>query len=265
MFTALVMYLLTGAFAGFLAGLLGIGGGLVIVPMLTFMFTSQGLPHEHILHLALGTSLTSILFTSLSSLHAHNKRGAVVWSVVLRITPGIIAGTLFGTWIAAQLSTGFLKIFFSCFLYYVGFQMLLGIRPQPKRGLPGTTGITTAGGIIGIFSSLVGIGGGTLSVPFLTWCNTPMHKAIGTSAAIGFPIALAGATGYMINGLMAEGLPADCFGFIHLTALGTIVLASVAMAPLGAKTAHSLPVSKLKKCFAVLLFVLATRMVWSLF
>jgi uncharacterized protein len=265
MITALVMYLLTGAFAGFLAGLLGIGGGLVIVPMLTFMFTSQGLPHEHILHLALGTSLASILFTSVSSLKAHHNRGAVIWPVVLRITPGIIGGTLFGAWIAAQLSTGFLKIFFACFLYYVGTQMLLGIKPKPNRDLPKTAGMTAAGGIVGIFSSLVGIGGGTLTVPFLTWCNTSMHKAIGTSAAIGFPIAIAGATGYLLNGLMAEGLPSFCLGFIHLPALGTIVLASVAMAPLGAKTAHSLPVGKLKKFFALLLFVLATRMVWSMF
>jgi uncharacterized membrane protein YfcA len=264
MITSLVMYLCTGAFAGFLAGLLGIGGGLVIVPMLTFMFTAQGLPQEHILHLALGTSLTSILFTSVSSLHAHNKRGAVIWPVVLRITPGIIGGTLLGTWIAAQLSTSFLKIFFACFLYYVGSQMLLGIRPKPNRDLPRTPGMTLSGGIIGIFSSLVGIGGGTLSVPFLTWCNTPMHKAIGTSAAIGFPIALAGATGYLVNGLMAQGLPASCFGFIHVTALVTIVLASVTLAPLGAKTAHSLPVPKLKIFFALLLFVLATRMVWTL-
>ncbi len=264
MLTSLVMYLLTGAFAGFLAGLLGIGGGLVIVPILTFMFTSQGLPHDYILHLALGTSLSSILFTSLSSLRAHNQRGAVIWPLVLRITPGIILGTLFGTWVAAHLSTTFLKIFFACFLYYVGTQMLLNIRPRPNRELPNTPGMTAAGGIIGIFSSLVGIGGGTLSVPFLTWCNTPMHKAIGTSAAIGFPIALAGATGYLINGLMIQGLPATCFGFIHLTALATIVVASVVMAPLGAKTAHSLPVPKLKKCFAGLLFILATRMVWSL-
>lgn len=265
MLTPLVMYLLTGAFAGFLAGLLGIGGGLVIVPILTFMFTSQGLPHEHILHLALGTSLASILFTSVSSLRAHHKRGAVIWPVVLRITPGIIGGTLFGTWIAAQLSTGFLKVFFACFLYYVGTQMLLSIKPKPNRDLPQTAGMTAAGGIIGIFSSLVGIGGGTLSVPFLTWCNITMHKAIGTSAAIGFPIAIAGATGYLLNGLVAEGLPDSCFGFIHLPALATIVLASVSLAPIGARTAHSLPVAKLKKCFALLLFVLATRMVWSLF
>ena len=265
MFTAIIMYLLLGSVAGFLAGLLGIGGGLVIVPMLTFMFTSQGLPPEHILHLALGTSLASIMFTSISSMRAHNKREAVLWPTFWKITPGIIVGTLVGAWIAAQLSTNFLKIFFAGFLYYVASQMLLNIRPKPNRELPGTAGITGAGGIIGIFSSLVGIGGGTLSVPFLTWCNIPMHKAIGTSAAIGFPIAVAGAAGYLVNGLMATGLPTSCFGFIHLTALATIVIASVSTAPLGAKTAHNLPVAKLKKFFALLLLFLATRMMWSLF
>ena len=265
MLTSLIMYLLLGSVAGFLAGLLGIGGGLVIVPMLTFMFTSQGLPHEHILHLALGTSLASIMFTSVSSMRAHNKRDAVLWPTFWRITPGIIAGTLFGAWIAAQLSTNFLKIFFACFLYYVSLKMFLKMQPKANRELPGTVGMTGAGGIIGIFSSLVGIGGGTLSVPFLTWCGTAMHKAIGTSAAIGFPIAVAGAAGYLLNGLNAQSLPSYCLGFIHLPALATIVVASVSMAPFGAKTAHNLPVAKLKKYFAILLFILATRMMWSLF
>ena len=259
-----ITYLGLGAVAGVLAGLLGIGGGLVIVPMLTFMFTSQGLPHEHILHLALGTSLTSIIFTSVSSMRAHNKKGAVVWPVVLRITPGIIFGTLFGSWIAAGLSTNALKVVFAVFLFYVGTQMLLGIKPKPTRAVPGAGGIFGAGSIIGIFSSLVGIGGGTLSVPFLVWCNTAMHTAIGTSAAIGLPIALAGAAGYMLNGLSVETLPPGTIGFVHLTALAGIVVASVCTAPLGAALAHRLPVAKLKRIFAALLYVLGVRMLWSL-
>lgn len=264
MLVSMILYIALGAFAGVLAGLLGIGGGLIIVPMLTFLFTGQGLPEQHIVHMALGTSLTSIIFTSISSLRAHNKRGAVIWPVVLRITPGILAGTLFGTWIAAQLSTGFLKIFFAVFLYYVGTQMLIGIKPKASRDIPGTVGITSAGGVIGIFSSLVGIGGGTLSVPFLTWCNTEMRKAIGTSAAIGFPIALAGAVGFIINGMGVEGLPSGTLGYVHLTALFGIVIASVMTAPVGAKLAHTLPVPRLKKFFAFLLYFLATRMLWSL-
>lgn len=257
-------YVFLGALAGLLAGLLGIGGGLVIVPILTFMFTAQGFTPESIVHMALGTSLASIIFTSVSSVLAHNKRQAVIWPVIFRITPGIIAGTFLGTFIAAWLSTNALKVFFSVFLYYVATQMLIGIKPKASRSIPKTPGMFAAGSTIGVFSSLAGIGGGTLSVPFLVWCNTAMHQAIGTSAAIGFPIAVAGATGYMLNGLNVAGLPEYTLGFVHLVALGGIVGASILTAPLGAWLAHKLPVDKLKKIFACLLYALATRMILSL-
>jgi hypothetical protein len=264
--TWIASYVVLGAVAGVLAGLLGIGGGLVIVPFLTFMFTAQGFAPDYIVHMALGTSLASIIFTSMSSVMAHHKRGAVVWPVVFRITPGIIAGSLFGTVVAAQLSSAVLKGFFSAFLYYVATQMLIGIKPKPSRSTPKTAGMFAAGGTIGIFSSLAGIGGGTLTVPFLVWCNTIMHKAIGTAAAVGFPIAIAGTAGYIANGLsVAEALPGHTLGFIHLTALASIVAASVLTAPIGAWLAHRLPVDKLKKIFAFLLFLLATRMLVSLF
>lgn len=260
-----VHYLCAGAVAGVLAGLLGIGGGLIIVPMLTFVFTSQGIAHEVILHMALGTSLASIMFTSVSSMRSHHKHEAVIWPVVFRITPGILVGTFAGTWIAAMLSTNFLKGFFGIFLYYVATQMLMGMKPKPTRDVPGTSGIFAAGNIIGVFSSLVGIGGGTLSVPFLVWCNIKVHKAIGTSAAIGLPIAIAGTLGYLVNGLGAEGLPPTSIGFINLGALAGIVSASVLTAPIGAKLAHSLPIDKLKKAFAVLLYLVGTRMLISVF
>ena len=264
MLTALVMYLALGAFAGVLAGLLGIGGGLVIVPMLSFMFSAQGLPDAYILHLALGTSLATIIFTSISSLRAHHQHGAVKWPVFWRIAPGIVVGTFLGSWIAAQLSTNFLKGFFACFLFYVGVRMLRGSKPKPARQLPGTLGIFGAGSGIGIFSSLVGIGGGTLSVPFLVWCNVTMHMAIGTAAAIGLPIAVAGSLGYVINGLGTESLPWYCLGFVHVPALVGIILASVLTAPFGARLAHTLPVAKLKKIFAVLLLFVGLRMLWTL-
>ncbi len=257
-----VLYIILGAVAGVLAGLLGIGGGIVIVPMLTFIFTAQGIPHEHILHIALGTSLTSIIFTSISSVNAHNKRGAVLWSVVFSITPGILVGTFLGTWIAALLSTNFLRGFSGLFLIYVATQMLLGIKPKPTRDIPNTLGMVSMGSVIGIFSSLVGIGGGSLSVPFLLWCNTAIHKAIGTAGAIGFPIAIAGTLGYIINGLGVSNLPAHTFGFIHIPSLSGIVIASICTAPYGAKLAHSLPVDKLKKIFAVLLYFVGIRMIW---
>jgi len=256
--------MILGAVAGLLAGMLGIGGGLVIVPILTFMFAAQGFPHDHIVHMALGTSLASIIFTSLSSVLAHHRRSAVLWPVVFRITPGILAGSLLGTFIAARLSTNVLKGFFSIFLYFVATQMLIGIKPKPSRSTPQTPGMFAAGSFIGIFSSLAGIGGGTLSVPFLVWCNTVMQQAIGTSAAIGFPIAIAGASGFVLNGLNVPDLPNHCLGFIHLVSLACIVAASVLTAPLGARLAHRLPVNKLKKIFACLLYILATRMALSL-
>lgn len=259
-----VSYVALGGFAGVLAGLLGVGGGLIIVPALVSLFAAQQLPAGYILHLALGTSLASIMFTSMSSMRAHHKRGAVDWRIVGRITPGILAGTLFGSWVVAQLSTGFLKGCFVLFLYYVALQIFLDIRPKAHRQLPGTGGIFGVGGVIGGVSSLVGIGGGSMSVPFMLWCNVPLHRAIGTSAAIGFPIALAGTIGYAVNGSAINGLPSLSFGFIYLPALVGITVASVLTAPLGAHLAHSLPVARVKKGFALLLIIMGTRMLLGL-
>ena len=259
-----LLYLAIGAFAGVLAGLLGVGGGLVIVPMLTFMFTFQGLPVAHILHLALGTSMASIMFTSLSSVRAHHWKGAVNWQAVRRITPGIMIGTFAGSCVAAQLSTGFLKVFFVIFQYYVATQLLLDIKPKPHRQLPGNVAMFGVGSLIGGISSLVGIGGGTMSVPFMIWCNAAMYTAIGTSAAIGFPIALAGTAGYVVNGLAVQ-LPQYSLGFVYLPALLGVAAASIITAPLGARLAHSLPIDKLKKVFALLLFVMGTKLLLSLF
>ncbi|MBA3014931.1 MAG: sulfite exporter TauE/SafE family protein [Proteobacteria bacterium] len=260
----ILTYLAVGAVAGVLAGLLGIGGGLVIVPMLIFCFSSQRLPHEVIMHLALGTSMASIIFTSISSFLAHHKRGAVHWTAVRRIVPGILTGTFLGSCVAARLSTNFLKGFLVIFLYYVVTQMLMGSKPKAGRELPGIVGISAVGGGIGILSSLVGIGGGTMSVPFLLWSNLGLHQAIGTSAAIGFPIAVSGTLGYLVNGISATELPPFSIGYIYLPALAGIVLASVITAPVGVRLAHSLPVKKLKRIFAILLLVVATKMLLDL-
>ncbi len=260
-----LLYLCLGSFVGIIAGLLGIGGGLVIVPLLSFTFAIQGVPAESILHLALGTSLASIIFTSISSLRAHHSHQAVLWPVVVKITPGIIAGTYFGSWIAAHLSTGFLKVFFGFFLLYAATQMLLGYKPKPSRELPKSPMMIFAGGIIGIFSSLVGIGGGTLSVPFLVFHNTVIQKAIGTSSAIGLPIALAGTAGYIVHGWGVAGLPQGSFGYVYLTPLVGIVLASVCTAPIGARLTHRLPVARLKKIFAVLLYLVSIKMLLGSF
>lgn len=266
MLTTILLYLVVGAFAGILAGLLGVGGGLIIVPILNFTLAMQGIPDGLIQHLALGTSLASIMFTSVSSFRAHSKRGAVLWQpVVFRITPGIITGTLIGSWVAAGLSSTFLKGFFVCFLYWVAAQMLFNFKPKPSRDLPGNAGMFGVGNLIGAVSSLVGIGGGTLSVPFMAWCNVPIHTAIGTSAAIGFPIAVAGTIGYIFTGLSVPDMPAYTLGYIYIPGLIGIVAASMLTAPYGVRLSHSLPVPKLKRIFAVLLLVMATRMLWSLF
>lgn len=265
MLTSLVLFVILGSFAGVLAGLLGVGGGLVIVPMINYAFAFQGLTGEHTHHMALGTSLATIMFTSVSSFMTHHRNKAVIWQIVKYITPGILIGTFLGGKVAAHLPTNLLKGFFVVFLLYVGTQMLLNIKPKASREVPGLAGNSIAGGVIGLVSSFVGIGGGTLSVPYMTWCNIPMHKAIGTSAAIGFPIAVAGALSYAVNGVGVAGLPGPHVGFIYIPALLGIAAASVFTAPLGAKLAHKLPVSKLKKFFACLLYVMAAQMAYGLY
>ncbi len=262
--TFLVAYLVLGLLSGFVAGLLGVGGGLVLVPVLSWMYVQQGFSQEFNIHMALGTSLAVIVLTSVSSLRAHHRHGAVRWPAVRRIAPGIVLGTLAGALAAAWLPDRGLKWFFTAFLFYAATQMLFGFKPRPGRELPGWPGMTAAGGVIGLVSSWVGIGGGTLSVPFLTWCNVDMRHAIGTSAAIGFPIAVSGALGYALSGQTAAGLPAGSVGFVYFPALAAVALFSMISAPWGAKLTHTLPVLRLKRIFAGLLYLLAIRMAYGL-
>lgn len=252
-----------GVIAGLLAGLLGVGGGIIIVPMLTFLFTLHHLPEAHIAHLAIGTSLATIVFTALSSMRSHHARGAVEWGIFRRITPGILAGTLFGSWVAAQLSTRFLKGFFVVFLFYVSIQMFLEFKPSPRKSVGGF-GMFGFGSLIGGISALVGIGGGTMSVPLLLWHAIPIRSAIGTSAAIGFPIAISGAVGYILNGLRETTLPPLSLGYIYLPALVGVSVMSMLTAPLGTKLAHRIPVKTLKKGFACFLVVVAVKMLTGL-
>ncbi|MFT5697154.1 MAG: putative membrane protein YfcA [Desulforhopalus sp.] len=260
MLSAILTYCIVGAIVGVLAGLFGIGGGLVIVPMLIYVFSLNKVPHELTMHLALATSLASIIFTSISSFLAHHKRGAVHWDVVKKIVVGILTGTFLGSCVASALSTNFLKIFFVIFLYFVATQLLLNKKPKPGREIPGPLSMFATGNIIGAVSSLVGIGGGTLSVPFMLWCNINAHHAIGTSAAIGLPIAVAGTVGYIFNGWNIPNLPPYSLGYVYLPALFGIAAVSVLTAPLGVKLAHSLPVDRLKRIFSILLYIVATKM-----
>jgi uncharacterized membrane protein YfcA len=265
MTTWFIAYLALGAFAGFFAGLLGVGGGAVMVPILAVMFAAQGFADAHIMHLALGTSMATIIFTSVSSLRAHHQHGAVLWPVVKSIAPGIVVGTLAGAQIAAHVPTRPLAIFFTLFMSYVAIQMILNAKPKPARELPGALAMFSVGAGIGGISALVAIGGGSLSVPFMTWCNVKIHNAIGTSAAIGFPIAVAGTVGYMISGYGASNLPAGSFGFIYLPALAGTVVASMIVAPYGARLAHTLPVATLKKVFAGVIIILLIKMLHGLY
>lgn len=258
-------YLALGAFVGFFAGLLGVGGGGIMVPVLTTLFIAQGFPLDNVVHLALGTSMAAIVMTSLSSLRAHHGHGAVRWDIVRRITPGILFGTFAATFIASRIASEPLAIFFACFMAYVSLQMLANIKPKPSRGLPGALGMTAVGGGIGGVSALVAIGGGSLSVPFMTWCNVKVHHAIGTSAAIGLPIALAGTVGYLVNGWRVAGMPPLSFGFIYVPALVLLSVASVLTAPMGARLAHQLPVATLKKVFAAVLMLLCAKMLHSIY
>ena len=253
-----------GLVSGFLAGLLGIGGGMLMVPFITYIIGQRGVPADLAVKMAIATSMATIVFTSISSVRAHHRRGAVRWDIVRRLAPGIVVGSLAGSLgVFALLKGSVLAIVFALFVGFSATQMFLDRKPKAARQMPGTAGQLAAGGVIGFVSGLVGAGGGFISVPFMAWCNVAIHTAVATSAALGFPIAVANVLGYAISGQSVQGLPQGSFGYIWLPALGVIAVCSVLTAPLGARAAHSLPVGKLKRVFASLLYLLASYMLWK--
>lgn len=255
---------LLGLCTGFLAGLLGIGGGMLMVPFITIILSGQGVAPDLAVKMAIATSMATIIFTSISSVRAHHKRGTVRWDIVKRLAPGIVLGSaLASVGVFALLKGAWLALFFAAFVSFSATQMLLDKKPKPSRTLPGTAGQISAGTVIGFLSGLVGAGGGFVSVPFMTWCNVAIHNAVSTSAALGFPIALANALGYVVAGQGVAGLPAGSLGYISLPALVVIATASVIMAPLGVRAAHALPVKSLKRVFASILYVLAAYMLYK--
>ncbi len=261
----LLAYLALGAFAGFIAGLFGVGGGLTLVPLFFMLYSWQAFPHEHVMHLALGTSMGTIMFTSISSMRAHHSHGAVRWEIVRAMAPGLVIGTLAGTRVASAIATRPLAAVFVVIVYYAAMQMMLDLKPKAHRQVPGTPGLFAAGGLIGVVSSLVSAGGGFLSIPFMLFCNVAIHNAVGTSAALGFPIAVAGTIGYVLAGWHDAGLPPWSLGYVYLPGLVGVVMMSVVFAPLGARTAHRLPVKQLKRAFGGFLALLASKMLWGLF
>ncbi|HXM81655.1 MAG TPA: sulfite exporter TauE/SafE family protein [Burkholderiales bacterium] len=257
-------YLVLGGFVGFFSGLLGIGGGSVMVPILTFIFAGKQLAPTHVVHIALGTGMATILFTSAASVVSHHRHRAVNWRILRDLAPGVVVGTFCGALLAGYLSRVVLGVLFAAIVYFNATQLLLDINPKADRGLPGTAGMWFAGSVIGALSSLAALAGASLTVPFLVRRNVRMHEAIGTAAAVGWPLSFAGTLGYVVSGIGADGLPEHSVGFVYLPAVFWIVIASVIMAPLGARVAHRTRAGVLKRIFAVLLYALATRMLWSL-
>ncbi len=256
---------LMGALAGVMAGLLGIGGGALIVPVLVIVFEMQGMDQAIIMQTALGTSLATIVFTALSSVLAHQRRGAVNWTIFRHITPGIVVGSLLGAGIADALASRTLQIMFVVFMFAVAVQFSRGtMAAAAHRRMPGTMGMSVAGTVIGLASALFGIGGGSLSVPFMTFCSVPVRQAIATSAAIGFPIALSSTVGYIVAGWGDSRLPPWSIGYVILPAFIGIVVASTLSAPFGAWLAHRLPETTLRRIFALFVALLGVRMLWGL-
>jgi uncharacterized membrane protein YfcA len=256
-------YAAVGAAVGFFAGMLGIGGGAIMVPLLVMLFEAQGLPKSHTLHLAVGTAMATILFTSVASVRAHAARGAIRWDIARNITPGILLGGLVGSWVASFIPPLVFAAIFTAVIYAAATNLLVDRKPKPSREAPGFIGMTLFGFVVSAASAFAAIGGAFLTVPFMLWCNVPMLQAIGTAALIGFPIALSGTIGFIVTGLRETGLPPWSVGFVYLPAMLGIVISSMLMAPVGAAAAHRLPTVWLKRIFALLFYAMATRMLLS--
>lgn len=260
----ILLIILTGsAFTGFIAGLLGVGGGMIMVPLVLWILDMQGIRTAHAQHIAVGTSFAVMVFTSFSSALAQHKKGAVRWGIVRRMAPAILIGTLLGAAVARYLPHKGLQLFFITYAAVFGIQTLTRYTPKPERHMPEGAGLYGAGGIIGLVSSWVGIGGGSMSVPFMLWCNVPVHHAVGTAAALGWPIAVSGAIGYLVSGWTVQGLPPHTLGFWYLPLAAIMALATVTVAPLGVKMAHKLPAVHLKRALGLLMLAIAAQMLWK--
>ena len=259
----LLAYALTGAFVGFLAGLLGIGGGMTLVPILAAMFAAQQFAPGHTVHLALGTGMASVMFTSTASVRMHHRLGGVDWTLVRRLGPAMVVGTLVSTALSGWVPQRALALSFAVIVYAGATQILLGRKPAPGRTPPGTPALVAIGLAIGVVCGLVSAGGAFLTVPFMLFCGLAMTTAIGTGAALGVPVAIIGTVGFVFSGWRVPDLPPLALGFAYLPALAGIVAGSMLTAPWGARAAHRLPVKVLRRIFAGLMYLLATKMAWT--
>lgn len=263
--TLVLICALIGVVAGLMGGTLGLGGGVVIVPPLIYLFHGMGVDDAVVAQMAVGTSLATIIVTSASSVHAHHRAGYVLWPVAGRLTVGIVVGALLGAVIADRLSGVALTRLFGFFAIAIALQMLLrrpgrAVEGGPTR-LPGSAGLAGTGGVIGTFSSLFGIGGGSLTVPFLSWCRLPMQNAVAISAACGLPIALAGSLGFVVTGWGRPELPAWTLGYVYLPAALAIVVTSYPMAKVGARLSHRVPSAILRRIFAIFLIGIGLELI----
>lgn len=254
-------YAVCGAVIGFLAGLLGIGGGMTLVPILAGLYVAQSFTPDHTVHLALGTAMASIVFTSTASVREHHRHAAVDWDVVKKMVPGMLLGALLATITSGWIPQRALAIAFAVIVYAGATQIFLGTKPGAHATMPGPLAVFGVATIIGVIAGLVSAGGTFLTVPFMLFCGVRMHTAIGTGAAIGIPVAVIGTVGYIISGWRVENLPPWSVGFVYLPALALLVAASIITAPMGARYAHKLPVQTLRRVFALLLYALATKMI----
>jgi uncharacterized membrane protein YfcA len=261
----MLAYFATGAFVGFLAGLLGIGGGMTLVPVLAVMFSAQQFAPDHTVHLALGTGMASVMFTSTASVRAHHRLGSVNWTLVRRLGPSMVVGTLVATAVSGWVPQRALALAFAAIVFVGATQILLGRKPSAGRLLPGGPALVAIGLLIGVVCGLVSAGGAFMTVPFMLFCGISMTTAIGTGAALGVPVAIVGTVGFVFSGWGIPELPPLALGFVYGPALLGIVAGSVLTAPMGARAAHRLPVATLRRIFAGLLYVLASKMLWTYF
>lgn len=250
------IYLLLGAGAGFLAGLLGIGGGIVIVPLLVLTFTATGFGSDLASHMAVATSLMTIVVTSTVATYTHQQHNAINWPLVRQLAPALMVGVGVGVLSTLQLSGDALRLIIGTYTIVIAVYMALDIAPNPARDIPKSLGLLSFGVLLGFMSAILGIAGGVILVPYLVWCNIAMRQAVATSAACGLPIAVMGAIGHLVVALIEPGNIEYSSGFIYWPAFLGIVLMSTPAARLGARYTHRLPASSLKKSFAIMLFVI---------
>lgn len=256
----LLLLACVGASAGFLAGLFGIGGGTVIVPIMVWLLGYWGIGGEYVQHLAIGTSFAVMVFTTFSGALAQHRRGAIRWEIVRNMSPMMVLGGILGSMVARYIPAAHLQLVFTVFIYALSVQLLLGFSPKPRETMPGRAMMMGVGSGVGVLSSWVGIGGGTLSVPFLLYCRSTIHQATATSAGLAWPMSVSGAVGYLLAGWSVEGLPAGSIGFWYAPAAAILAMGTVLFAPIGVRVAHRLPAPVLKKAVGWLMFFIATQM-----